>query len=220
MVLRKLPCIEKQIYLTFDDGPCPETTPHVLDLLYAHGAQGNFFVIGTRARQNPEILQRIKQEGHGIFSHSLDHDYRNYFKGKSGLKMWIQESLQDLEDQSGVVQSIFRPPAGVLTPPLVAAATELQIPLLLWNHRFFDSVSPWSEEKSIKSLQSFRSGDIVLLHDWQRQKNRDIFLRTLHLYLQGIRNQGYRCKKIETAKIQNNRGLKHDSIINSVFDGD
>src|SRR5688572_10324897 len=61
---------KKQIAFTFDDGPDPETTPRVLDLLARHGAHATFFVVGRRAEQHPELVRRLVEEGHAIGSHS------------------------------------------------------------------------------------------------------------------------------------------------------
>src|SRR4051812_22086384 len=105
---------EKEIFLTFDDGPDASSTQAVLDLLKSENTLANFFVIGNKARQNPALISRMLQDGHGVFSHSVDHDYRHYFTQKNALKSWIQNSLADLESQTHQQTLFFRPPAGIL----------------------------------------------------------------------------------------------------------
>jgi len=202
-VVRKIKTAQKEIFLTFDDGPDPDLTPQVLDLLRETKAHASFFVIGEKAQAHPEILQRILREGHSVLSHSLDHRYDLYFRGKDSLKTWLQKSLLQLEQQTGVKQSVFRPPAGVLTPPLIQAARELKIPLVLWNHRFYDTALPWTENRAAKNAATLVPGDIVLLHDRQRKQNRTLFLKTLRKYLQEVQQRGYLCASLSNSILQN-----------------
>lgn len=192
-LIRTIKTSGKEIFLTFDDGPCPESTPLVLDILKHEKVKASFFVIGDRARQNPEIIKRTLAEGHSIFSHSLDHNCRNYFRNENDVLKWLQVSLADLSNQTALVQKVFRPPAGVLTPPLLKAAQRLKVPLILWNHRFYDSVFSWNQVKAQKSIKRLAGGDIILLHDAQKQRHRNIFLKTLSYYLQTLRSEGFQC---------------------------
>ena len=114
LILRKIHSAGKEIFLTFDDGPEPDLTPQILDLLREFHARATFFVIGDRARQHPQLLHRLLAEGHGVLSHSRDHRYGHYFQGQESLRRWLAASLQDLEAQTGRAQKSFRPPAGVL----------------------------------------------------------------------------------------------------------
>ncbi|UYL09608.1 polysaccharide deacetylase family protein [Bdellovibrio sp. SKB1291214] len=202
VIVRKIHSAKNEIYLTFDDGPTEDLTPQVLDLLKEMNAKANFFVIGDEARKHPDILKRIVQEGHGLFSHSLDHAYRNYFKGTAQVKNWIENSLADLNHQSKQPQKAFRPPAGILTPPLITAAEQLQCPLVLWSHRFFDTTHAFTEEKALASLKTLRSGDIILLHDRQKTEHQELFLKTLRKYLQETQTQGYRCACLSDSVLQ------------------
>lgn len=190
-VIRRIHVQDKQLFLTFDDGPEPEFTPRVLDLLAKHQVRASFFVIGQRARAQQTLLRRILSEGHGVFSHSLDHRYDLYFRGEKPLSQWLKASLQDLEDITQRPQKVFRPPAGILTPPLIRAASALEIPLVLWSHRFFDSTRAWTEKRALRNAQCLQAGDIVLLHDRQKARRRDLFLLTLNKYLQAMQHRGY-----------------------------
>jgi peptidoglycan/xylan/chitin deacetylase (PgdA/CDA1 family) len=202
LIVRRIHSAKNEVYLTFDDGPSEDLTPKVLDLLKELGALASFFVIGDEARKHPELLKRIVTEGHGLFTHSLDHAYSNYFRSTAVIQNWIENSLADLNHQSGQPHVAFRPPAGVITPPLVKAAERLQCPLVLWNHRFFDTAHGFTEDKATASLQHLKPGDIILLHDRQKTVRQELFLRTLRKYLQDIQRQGYRCACLSDSVLQ------------------
>ncbi len=200
-ILKGYEASNSEIYLTFDDGPDPSLTPQVLDLLARYEAKASFFVIGIRARENQALINRMLGEGHSVFSHSLDHNYQNYFKPRKVLKKWIQDSLEDLSQLTGEESLVFRPPAGVLTPPLVQVAQELEIKLLLWNLRFFDSVWPWYQWHGQLHLSRLRGGDVVLLHDCQRPKLQNNFLLTLQFFLESLRQKKFGMKKISEKEL-------------------
>ncbi len=185
------------IYLSFDDGPDPMVTPRVLDLLKTEGAQASFFVIGTKAKQNPKILRRMIAEGHSVGSHSWDHRYRNLFRGRTHLQKWVLQGEAALEAELGTNVSIgFRPPAGILTPPLMRVLDELEIPVFLWSKRFYDAVLPLSRVQVLRSLESSSSGEIVLLHDSHRARDLEVFLDILRTYIQRGRELGFSFEKL------------------------
>ena len=192
-IIKRIPSPEAMVYLTFDDGPSVDLTEKVLDLLKQERAKGSFFVIGERALQHPEIIKRTLAEGHAVLSHSIDHDYRKYLQSLGPIKDWLQTSLLQLEKTFAIQSTIFRPPAGVLTPPLVQAAQQLNISLILWNHRFFDTKFKWTIAKANRSLKKINSGDIVLLHDYQNPQHHDQFLMTLRHYIREIHKKNFVC---------------------------
>jgi peptidoglycan/xylan/chitin deacetylase (PgdA/CDA1 family) len=201
-IVRRISGTENEIYLTFDDGPTSDFTPQVLDLLKAKGALATFFVIGAHAKAHPELVKRMLREGHAVMSHSLDHRYDLYFKNANALKTWIEASLAQLSADTGQNHKTFRPPAGILTPPLLQAAAELKTPLLLWSQRFFDTNLQWTLSKALKSAQGLIAGDIVLLHDRQKIRRQDDFLETLATYLHAIGQRGYLCRPLSEALVQ------------------
>ncbi len=201
-VIRKIKSSENEIFLTFDDGPCPEFTPIILDLLKKESVHASFFVVGEKCRQSPKLVERILSEGHSIFSHSLNHEYKYFFKSEKSLKHWMRKSLAELEIQTHCAQKIFRPPAGVLTPPLIHVAKELDVTLVLWNHRFYDSVFSWTLKKAKRSIEAMSSGDIILLHDWQKPIHRENFLKTLQIYIQELRSRSYRLVALTQSHIE------------------
>jgi peptidoglycan/xylan/chitin deacetylase (PgdA/CDA1 family) len=162
-IVRKLKD-SKSVYLTFDDGPELGRTELVLDLLKKYNAKATFFMVAEKAIQQKELVFRILNEGHAVGNHSLDHSYNNFFKPKKDLKEWILKSQEKFKEL-GIETIGFRPPAGVVTPPLVETCTELSIPLILWNQRFFDTRYTLSKDRALVRASGFKAGDIVLLHD-------------------------------------------------------
>ncbi len=192
-LIRRLSPDCQAIFLTFDDGPNSQTTPEILRILRSFAVQATFFVVGHQAQCHQKILRRISDDGHTIATHSIDHRYHHYFRRSEHLKRWILHSIEHLEVLTGSSFWAFRPPAGVLTPHLLRAAEELDLPLVLWNHRFFDKVRAWSIPRAKPSLDRVARGDIVLLHDQQRKRNQTLFLETLCYYLQCLRESNLKC---------------------------
>lgn len=191
----------KNIYLSFDDGPDSRFTSQILDLLAQEQWKASFFVIGNEAKNNLDLVKRMLAEGHSVLSHSKDHQYLHYFKNKDHLKNWLRDSLEDLSQITGQEQKAFRPPAGILTPPLLQAAEEMKIPLILWNQRFYDTVWPLTEKKVVKNLPRLSSGDIVLLHDRQPLQRQQAFIEILKKYIQEMKAHNYQGDSLSSSLI-------------------
>jgi peptidoglycan/xylan/chitin deacetylase (PgdA/CDA1 family) len=187
----------RPLYLTFDDGPDPRGTPRVLDLLAEFGAHATFFLVGNRARENPNLVREILARGHALGNHSPDHRYATYFSGKARLRRWIEEGAREIEAVAGVPPIGFRPPAGVRTPELVRAVRELGTPLVLWQTRFYDSVVAPTDGRMVRSLDRARPGDIVLLHDSQRESHLELFLNALRDYLKDAQTRSFTFHALE-----------------------
>jgi peptidoglycan/xylan/chitin deacetylase (PgdA/CDA1 family) len=190
IVLRRIETAERSLFLTFDDGPDPLGTPGVLDVLAQHGARATFFLVAERAQHQPDLVAQIREGGHSIGNHSLDHRYGAFFRGRTAMLTWVRRS-EEIFASLGCRTIGFRPPAGVRTPELYWALGELGLPLVLWRRRFFDSVWPWSVARADASLRRTRSGDIVLLHDRQKERHRQQFLDTLSRYLAAAKRAGF-----------------------------
>lgn len=182
--------LENTIYLTFDDGPDPITTPLVLDVLARRGVSATFFVVAEQARRHNAILRSILAAGHAVGNHSLDHGYRHFFSGRAKMKEWIAAAESEITRLTGAPSVGFRPPAGVRTPELAWALRELKLPLVLWRKRFYDSTIRLTPARATRSLEDTPSGSIVLLHDRQRHRNRGSFLLALDAYLEEALAQG------------------------------
>lgn len=181
----------KALYLTFDDGPNAIGTPEVLKVLEGENIFGTFFVVASKAQQNRTLLLDIKNRGHSVGNHSLDHRYRNFFKSKTHMLDWIKNSEEILTELLGHPTVGFRPPSGIRTPKLAWALRELDMPLILWNKRFYDTVFSWDEKGALNSLKSTPAGSIVLLHDRQDPKRLPQFLTTLREYIREAKKEGF-----------------------------
>jgi peptidoglycan/xylan/chitin deacetylase (PgdA/CDA1 family) len=153
------------IFLTFDDGPDPDVTPRLLDLFDELAVRATFFVIGEKAARHRAILRRMLAAGHGVGDHSWDHTYSRFFQARPRLHAWIRRSQQQLEDLTGRACLGFRSPAGVTTPPLLQTLRELDLPLLHWNRRYFDTCFAFTPAKARCVGERLCAGDVVLLHD-------------------------------------------------------
>lgn len=155
-----------KIALTFDDGPHPEFTPKVLELLEKHNAKATFFCIGKNVKTSPEIIQLIDYKNHTIGNHSFSHSNRIDFNDKNG---WLEEvNSTDLAIQKiiGKKPKFFRPPFGVTTSHLAKAIQETNHKVIGWNVRSFDTVSNQTPEKIVERiLKKVKSGSIILVHD-------------------------------------------------------
>lgn len=189
--VRFIPGSQKKLYLTFDDGPSIHGTEEVLKVLEKHQVKATFFVIANRAQQSKVLIQQIQNQKHQIGNHSLDHQYRPFFAGKKALLRWIQESEDLLSQQLGTAPVGFRSPAGVRTPELGWALKYLNIPLVLWKTRFFDTVFPWKKERALTSLNREKGGSIILLHDHQKPDFMPLFLDTLNAYIEYGKQIGF-----------------------------
>jgi peptidoglycan/xylan/chitin deacetylase (PgdA/CDA1 family) len=189
------PMNQRILYLTFDDGPT-ELTPEILDLLAAEEAVATFFLIGEKALAHRQLVTQMIQQGHAIGNHSKDHRYHHYFKSQDGVKTWVSESESILRGITGTPTVGFRAPAGIQTPPLHRALRDLNMPLIHWDKRFFDRVIAWTPEKAIDAINDLESGSIILLHDFQKNRYAQGFMKTLKVFIRNAKHHGYEFRPI------------------------
>jgi peptidoglycan/xylan/chitin deacetylase (PgdA/CDA1 family) len=198
-VIRHISSRPGSVFLTFDDGPDSANTERVLDILKAADARATFFLIANKIAGQERLVQRIHQEGHAIGNHSWDHRYRNYFKSRRSLRQWVEQANREFK-RVGIAESVgFRPPAGVVTPPLKKVLRELGEPLVLWNERFYDTVRAWTAKKAVSSAERLTGGSVVLLHDRRRVADQHEFFSSLELYIDQIRLRGLNCHSLSRA---------------------
>jgi peptidoglycan/xylan/chitin deacetylase (PgdA/CDA1 family) len=153
------------IALTFDDGPDPNVTPHVLDLLDHHGAKASFFCIGQRAKAYPEIVRDIVRRGHSVENHSYQHPHAFAFY----LPCWLQREINDaqavIEAITGIRPQFFRAPMGIRGPALDPVMVRSALRYVSWTRRGWDCVSS-SPARVLRRITSrLAAGDVILLHD-------------------------------------------------------
>lgn len=150
--------------LTFDDGPDPEATPRVLDLLARHGVRGTFFLIGTRVARHPGVTRAIAAAGHEIGNHTWRH--RNaWFLSPAATRREIVEGAAILADVVGAPPSLYRPPWGIVNVAALATARQLGLTTVLWSIQH-EGLRPRSPESQLARIADrLRDGAIVDLHD-------------------------------------------------------
>lgn len=156
---------QKVLALTFDDGPHPEITPQILDLLKKYNAKATFFCIGQHAEKNPKILKRILEEGHEVGSHSYSHKNTFPLFGESQIKDELQKTDLVLKQEN----KLFRPPFGVTNPTIAKVIKETGHQVIGWNVRSFDTVTKDPQTIAKRVLKKIKPGSIILMHDTQPQ---------------------------------------------------
>ncbi|MDC9723560.1 MAG: polysaccharide deacetylase family protein [Urechidicola sp.] len=156
---------KNNIALTFDDGPHPEFTPKVLDLLKSANAKASFFLIGKNAESYPELVKQIIAEGHVIGSHSYAHTNNYGFLSRNKVTKDIMKSQKVLFDITKKNVQFFRSPFGVTNPNIARAVKNLSLKTFGWSVRSYDTVAKNSEGVFKKISTNLKKGDIVLLHD-------------------------------------------------------
>lgn len=99
------------VYLTFDDGPDPEWTPRVLDVLWQAGAEATFFAIGQQVQRAPELIRRVHTAGHAIGNHTYSHRHP-WFMTSRTARAQVRDGAKALSDVLGVAPRFYRPPHG------------------------------------------------------------------------------------------------------------
>lgn len=165
LVLTDGPDRDGALYLTFDDGPDPEHTPRLLDLLRAHGARASFFLIGSRAERYPWLVERIVAEGHLIGNHSYSHPLFGALPLSEQL-IEIDRTDRALAAFDGRERHRFRPPRGALSVALLLHFARHQRNVAYWSYDSRDYLGKPAEELiELLRSQPPRPGDIMLLHD-------------------------------------------------------
>ena len=153
------------VAITIDDGPDPEVTSRVLDLLDEHNARATFFCIGERVERYPALARAIVARQHEIANHTYRHLMRFSLLGPRGVAEEIARAQEAIGAATGEVARFFRAPAGLRNPFLEPALTRANLQLVSWTRRGFDTVNG-SAGRVIDSLtRHLQGGDILLLHD-------------------------------------------------------
>jgi peptidoglycan/xylan/chitin deacetylase (PgdA/CDA1 family) len=155
---------QKVIAITYDDGPHPENTPEILDVLKAN-AKATFFCIGSKVQGNEALLKRIDDEGHLIGTHSYTHSYWFDLYSPTRMKNELTKSEKVLFEIIGKKPLLFRPPYGVINPMLKKALGSFSYQVIGYSNRSLDTVTK-DEKKTLERLiRKLQPGDIVLLHE-------------------------------------------------------
>jgi peptidoglycan/xylan/chitin deacetylase (PgdA/CDA1 family) len=150
-----------EVAITIDDGPDPEVTPQVLEILAQYGAKASFFCIGERAAACPALVQAIVAAGHQIENHGQRHRNHLSLSGPGGWRREIGEAQHTLQQLAGQPPAYYRALAGLRNPVLQA----LGLRLVTWTRRGFDTRCADVDVVLQRLTQGLSAGDILLLHD-------------------------------------------------------
>ena len=191
-IIWEVPMAEKLIALTFDDGPDPEETPLILDLLGRYQAKATFFALGRKVDQYPELAAREVLEGHEIANHTFTHRYFNRPITPQLLSSEINRTNEAILRATGRRPVLFRPPGGYYGQAVVDGAKLAGCKTVLWSwHQDTEDWSRPGTEKIIrKVLTNARGGDIILFHDHVEGKSQTI--AALQRILPELSKRGYR----------------------------
>lgn len=172
---------EKVVYLTFDDGPIPELTPWVLDLLQEYNIKATFFCIGSNVEKHPSIYQRILDEGHQVGNHSMNHE--------NGFKTQVTSYIESINQANRLIQShLYRPPYGRMTKKQ-ESALEGKYKVIMWSWLSQDYDNNMSSDEIVAAATKIKPGDILVFHD--NVKATDNLKKSLPVILQNLINEGF-----------------------------
>lgn len=181
-----------RVYLTFDDGPDPEWTPRVLNVLDKEGAKATFFAIGQQAQQSPDLVRRIHDAGHVVGNHTVSHRHP-WFMSQQTARAQVRDGANAISDVLGIEPRFYRPPHGRERACMNDEAHRCGEQVVLWNVSAIDWGLLGVADSIEKRLDTVKGGDIVLMHDGQNKHNRpDQLLQILPLFLRKLSDRGLR----------------------------
>lgn len=173
---------KKLVALTFDDGPSPDTTPRLLDILYEKDVMATFFVLGKMTRNAPDILLRAKKEGHTVASHTMYH--QNLIRiSASDVESDISEAKGIITGILGSAPTLTRPPYGNINN---AVRNSVGTPLILWSVDTLDWKSRDVDAILAVTREQVHDGAIILMHDIY-----DSTVDAVPLIVDELRKNGY-----------------------------
>ncbi|MDQ1913381.1 polysaccharide deacetylase family protein [Paenibacillus sp. GD4] len=164
-VVWEIPTEEKVVALTFDDGPHPQHTVQILDLLKQYEAKATFFVVGNKIKAAPELLRREVDEGHEIANHTYSHAYMGI---RTDMRKEINDTEQLIVAITGKRSTLFRPPGGIYNDNLVTMVNQEGYKMVLWSWPLDtkDWDTPGVNKIVDRVLKNADNGSIVLFHDY------------------------------------------------------
>lgn len=184
-----IPNLDKKIFLTFDDGPIPEITEWVLDILKSEEIKATFFCIGDNIKKHPEVYKRILAEDHQIGNHTFNH--LNGWKTKTNhyidnFKLCETECLKLNSEHS----FLFRPPYGKIKPSQTKAIRNLGYKIIMWDVLSYDFDPNIIPEKCLENvISNTEQGSIIVFHDSKKaEKN---LKYALPKAIQILKNKGF-----------------------------
>ena len=179
----------KVVYLTFDDGPIPEATPFILDVLDRFGAKATFFMVGDNAVKYPHLLQEVRLRGHGIGNHTYNH--------MSGARHRPWTYLANIKKADDVLHTkLFRPPHGWIGMVQYRVLRYIGVKIVMWDVVTRDYSRLLTADDVVNNVKRYtRNGSIITLHD--SLKSIDKLKHALPEILSWLKKEGYEFGVIE-----------------------
>ena len=154
----RIPGDKKTVYLTFDDGPIPQVTPWVLDVLDYYEVKATFFCVGDNVARNPNLVQVIRDRGHQVGNHTMNH--------VKGMSMSPEKYVRNVMNAHDLIQSrLFRPPHGHMLPGQ-AKLLKKDFSIIMWDVVTRDYSNKLSGEQVFGNVKRYaRNGSIIVFHD-------------------------------------------------------
>jgi peptidoglycan-N-acetylglucosamine deacetylase len=183
----KLTPEQKVIALTFDDGPWPESTAQVLDILKQNQIKATFFVIGQNVKNYPNLLKREIAEGHVVGNHTWHHWYQ--FLNPQAAAYEIDHTADLIYQVTGIKTNLFRPPGGIMHNGVAAYARNSKYAIILWSSDSVDYSRPAVPKLINNVFRQAKPGGIVLMHDGGGNRSKTV--QALPEIIANFRKQGY-----------------------------
>jgi peptidoglycan/xylan/chitin deacetylase (PgdA/CDA1 family) len=179
---------ERAVYLTFDDGPIPEVTPWVLDVLDHYHVKATFFMVGDNVRKYPETFEKVKARGHRLGNHTYHHI--------GGLLHGIGSYIRDVEKANSYLQTdLFRPPHGWMKWGQYFFVRQ-HYRVVMWDLVTRDYSTRLNGRDVLLNVRRYaRPGSIITFHD--SLKSQDKLLYALPRAIEWLQSQGYAFKAFE-----------------------
>ncbi len=178
------------MYLTFDDGPDPQWTPRILDILAQANVCATFFVVGCFALEQVALVRRVAANGHEVGNHTWSHRHPWTVLASTARKE-VRDGAAAIADLIGRAPKFFRPPHGRLRRCMIEEAERGGQTLALWNHSAVDWGPLGSARRIAHRLSAAQAGDIVLMHDGGRGINRpEELVKVLQEFLSNLTRRG------------------------------
>lgn len=176
---------EKAVYLTFDDGPIPESTPWLIETLDRYNVKATFFMVGDNVRKYPELLELIKSHGHRLGNHPFNHI--------GGLTVSSGRYLRNANEADKLIQSnLFRPPRGWMRNRQYIRLRQ-HYTIIMWDLVTRDYSSRLTAEDVVENVKKYsRPGAIITFHD--SLKSIDKLKTALPQSIEWLIEQGYEFK--------------------------
>jgi peptidoglycan/xylan/chitin deacetylase (PgdA/CDA1 family) len=182
-LLWQMPAGNQTLYLTFDDGPHPEITPKVLELLHQYQAKATFFCVGENVQRFPQTYAEILNQGHKTGNHSMNHlngwktNQNHYYENVNECRKYVDSDL-------------FRPPYGRITPMQIQSLKK-EYKIVMWTVLSYDFDPETTPEQCLNYvIDNTEDGAIIVFHDSEKSSHNMFF--ALPKILEYYSNKGFR----------------------------